>query len=106
MNNSQEITRIDVDFVTMLNSMVIRYRWNTDASDQWRKGADRMTARKTWDHKEYQFSALPEYVRERARHELNRLLARTKSKVTHDAVIMNISLADKQFVADVLTKLY
>ena len=98
------VKRIDVDYVVMLNHHVVRYRWNTEESDVWRKNMLPSESHKRWDHSAHRMSVLPDSVRKDAVQKLEQLMTRTKRSVMYDAPAKNIQLNDKQFHADMLVK--
>lgn len=96
------ITRIDVDYVTMLDNRVVRYRWNTSESDQWRRALTVEESRRRWDHTSNRLSQLPAYVVSQASDRLQTLKMRTRNTVAYDAEVKNIEQNGKQFLADVM----
>lgn len=98
------VTRMDVDYVTMLTHRVVRYRWNTPDSDQWRRMMLQHQQHNKWDHTEYLLDKVPEYAAEEARRRLGILCKRAQNTVLHNEVIANLTLAEKQFIADVMIR--
>lgn len=99
------VTRMDVDYVTMLNTRIVRYRWNTEESDQWRCTMLSSERNRRWDHTTNCLSMVPDYAHGDARTRLAALLARTRNTVSHDATVLNITYQDKPLVADVMMRI-
>ena len=89
-----KITKMDVDYVRMLITRVVRYRWDTAEGDLSR----------VWQFSEFRFDDLPEYARAEAKRRLDKLMARTESVVLFNKPVTNVQLCDQPFVADILHK--